>query len=132
MALKSTFLTLGPPNLAFWYKMGQLFTCFWNLKKNENWPFFNFWPYLAFSDFCAPRGPRKSDYAQISLKIFLFFQDIQKSLAKREKKTWACSQNEVFFFNIKTQSINTWNRTERENWQHTIAPAPVQNWKIPG
>ena len=73
LTLKSTFLTLGPPNLAFWYKMGYLFTHFWNFwKMLKIGPFFNFWPYLAFSVFRAPRGPRKSDNAQISLKNFLF------------------------------------------------------------
>ena len=53
-------------------------------------PFFNFWPYLAFSDFRAPQGPWKSDYAQISLKnlFFCVFLNMQKYQKIGLKKIW--------------------------------------------
>ena len=74
LTLKSTFLSLGPPNLTFWYKMGYLFTHFWNFwKMLKIGPFLQFLTiFLAFSDFRVPRGPRKSNYAEIGLKNFLF------------------------------------------------------------
>ena len=55
-------------------------------------PFFDFRPYLAFSDFRVPQGPRKSDYAQMYVKnvlfVCVFFLNMQKYQKFGLKKIW--------------------------------------------
>ena len=60
LALKSTFLTLGPPNSAFLVQNGVTIHMFLEFLKNvENWPFFQFLTIFGIFGFSRAAGPPK-------------------------------------------------------------------------